>query len=288
MPFGFWSVWDPISYWHVPLAQVSSSLPFGFWSVWDLARLHAYATETITSSLPFGFWSVWDELEIILARLHAGGLHCLSAFGLFGTTCHSSTCLCSASVFIAFRLLVCLGPGPTVCQQKAHPQSSLPFGFWSVWDMTELEISLSRLHACLHCLSAFGLFGTRGHASAYAEVIMSSLPFGFWSVWDCTLVQPRPSRARAGLHCLSAFGLFGTRTSAPARMKASSLHCLSAFGLFGTTRRQSNIGTCHSSLHCLSAFGLFGTEWEDDEAGEYFRCLHCLSAFGLFGTPRPG
>ena len=87
-------------------------------------------------------------------------------------------------VFIAFRLLVCLGPARKPRKRAWPITSSLPFGFWSVWDGAFYEMSEPE-NSSLHCLSAFGLFGT-----------CSTL------AW--------PSSGGRGLHCLSAFGLFGT------------------------------------------------------------------------------
>ncbi len=42
-----------------------------------------------------------------------------------------------STVFIAFRLLVCLGPGGSAGGLPPVARSSLPFGFWSVWDMKD-------------------------------------------------------------------------------------------------------------------------------------------------------
>ncbi len=70
-------------------------------------------------------------------------LHCLSAFGLFGTRGHYARIRLPREVFIAFRLLVCLGRhstnGSTACSSK----SSLPFGFWSVWDRPRVRWMMS-------------------------------------------------------------------------------------------------------------------------------------------------
>ena len=88
-------------------------------------------------------------------------------------------------VFIAFRLLVCLG--------RRH-----------------YELSRRQRPTRLHCLSAFGLFGTPAKKTMKFETNNS-------------------------LHCLSAFGLFGTtKVVVDQDALAKRLHCLSAFGLFGT------------------------------------------------------
>ena len=112
-------------------------------------------------------------------------LHCLSAFGLFGTQRPVCRAAIRARVFIAFRLLVCLGRYDGLRVLFEYLESSLPFGFWSVWDDLQKN---KRFHSghCLHCLSAFGLFGTVEAQAIGAMDDVSSLPFGFWSVWDTT------------------------------------------------------------------------------------------------------
>ena len=98
------------------------------------------------------------------------------------------------TVFIAFRLLVCLGPPIEYWHVPLAHVSSLPFGFWSVWDAWYVGIAHDNV-VCLHCLSAFGLFGTARLQSCATETVTgSSLPFGFWSVWDRIRVGGRPSR----------------------------------------------------------------------------------------------
>ncbi len=71
-----------------------------------------------------------------IGKIAAGGLHCLSAFGLFGTM----------QVWVV--------------DLQGEEVSSLPFGFWSVWDWTPPARPRPR------------------------PKTLSSLPFGFWSVWD--------------------------------------------------------------------------------------------------------
>ena len=110
LPFGFWSVWDAGQLTKGQLRRLKSSLPFGFWSVWDPFQRTASTELTALSSLPFGFWSVWDNIL-------------------------STTYAKRTTVFIAFRLLVCLGPDAGFDERGAGvDRSSLPFGFWSVWD----------------------------------------------------------------------------------------------------------------------------------------------------------
>ena len=79
-------------------------------------------------------------------------------------------------VFIAFRLLVCLGLYPMPLHRGPLMRSSLPFGFWSVWDeVNELENILGQLR--LHCLSAFGLFGTPTYVMGQSGVFAVFIAF---------------------------------------------------------------------------------------------------------------
>ncbi len=137
-----------------------SSLPFGFWSVWDSWR--GGATQyTLTRLHCLSAFGLFGTGQISRGnRAFAIRLHCLSAFGLFGTRGRSLGRIYVQLVFIAFRLLVCLGRSP------------------NGWFFVPTEKRL-------HCLSAFGLFGTALFAFDNDDVIRtSSLPFGFWSVWD--------------------------------------------------------------------------------------------------------
>ena len=86
-------------------------------------------------------------------------LHCLSAFGLFGTFGDGEKGQRGFIVFIAFRLLVCLGQRLIRVIATEKSVSSLPFGFWSVWDGATHH-GVVPPTSSLHCLSAFGLFGT--------------------------------------------------------------------------------------------------------------------------------
>ncbi len=135
-------------------------------------------------------------------------LHCLSAFGLFGTLRPGDKGWFGDGVFIAFRLLVCLGRADESLDGQRAGVSSLPFGFWSVWDeIVQLESGKSR-----KVFIAFRLLVCLGRDTvgwAGTAIGQSSLPFGFWSVWDARSWQSCP-RTCSSLHCLSAFGLFGT------------------------------------------------------------------------------
>ncbi len=114
-----------------------------------------------------------------------------------------------AKVFIAFRLLVCLGRWPTDERSVTSPKVFIAFRLL-VCLGHGCDAANGVAMDCLHCLSAFGLFGTRWLDGLFVErASASSLPFGFWSVWDDGLFVERTS-APASLHCLSAFGLFGT------------------------------------------------------------------------------
>ena len=135
-------------------------MPFGFWSVWDPVLGAVDRVGRDASSLPFGFWSVWDERPLAWGRGSRRRLHCLSAFGLFGTLGVHLGHPRTAKVFIAFRLLVCLGLAggvrvPTKAEECLHCLSA--FGLFG----TPARPAAARSRGTgLHCLSAFGLFGT--------------------------------------------------------------------------------------------------------------------------------
>ena len=223
-------------YWHVPLRHV------------EFLGLHCLSAFGL-----FGTFSQLADTDAGLIRLHClsafglfgtnlsdknpamfgEGLHCLSAFGLFGTIKRAVNLSNSIPVFIAFRLLVCLGPGEPQVLTKWTEEVFIAF---------RLLVCLGRhndgeghmVSLCLHCLSAFGLFGTCEPCER---------------VWS----------GSTSLHCLSAFGLFGTRLMPPQSGWWS--------GVFIAFRLLVCLGPGRIScrlpgglrLHCLSAFGLFGT-----------------------------
>jgi hypothetical protein len=118
-----------------------------------------------------------------MARLIAGSLHCLSAFGSVVTAVHAGGYrLREDLVSIAFRRLVQSSPARLVFVPiSAGEGSPLPFGVW--FSRHEILAAWEKKQEadCLHCLSAFGSVVTR-------------FPI------------LRRSRLPASLHCLSAFG----------------------------------------------------------------------------------
>ncbi len=115
------------------------------------------------SSLPFGFWSVWDA-EVIMRAFDS-----------------------RAKVFIAFRLLVCLGHEKNERQQRARKSVFIAF----------------RLLVCL------GLRGLRGSYNAGIVFIAFRLLVCLGPAYAEVIMRGFDSR----LHCLSAFGLFGTASA---------------------------------------------------------------------------
>ena len=116
--------------------------------------------------------------EVIMVFIAFRLLVCL---GLILARLHS---VATETVFIAFRLLVCLGP----CKAIA-----IAYTLFLVFIAFRLLVCLGHEHCegthravgGLHCLSAFGLFGTSSlRTQQTATPNSSSLPFGFWSVWD--------------------------------------------------------------------------------------------------------
>ena len=134
LPFGFWSVWDPCGE-MLPRSNTGmSSLPFGFWSVWDRWLMGSVWESPIRSSLPFGFWSVWDARERAAERERIVASSLPFGFWSVWDANESFDAICAVVVFIAFRLLVCLGRFDSRAKTAQTVLSSLPFGFWSVWD----------------------------------------------------------------------------------------------------------------------------------------------------------
>ena len=260
LPFGFWSVWDQLRRVKAAANAAKSSLPFGFWSVWDQSA----ATETCTgvrgSSLPFGFWSVWDRRNASAYAEVIMRLHCLSAFGLFGTKQMKGKHATRRRVFIAFRLLVCLGLVLARLQSAA----------------TETVFIAFRLLVCLGLQSAATetVTGVRG----------SSLPFGFWSVWDpceCCDSPLHGVRVFIAFRLLVCLGL--VRILGP-YVQSARLHCLSAFGLFGTgcqRREASVIIRVFIAFRLLVCLGQLAAERGNTSAYAVFIAFRLLVCLGL-------
>ncbi len=113
----------------------ASSLPFGFWSVWDVIIMKGKHSTRRQSSLPFGFWSVWDFDSRAKTAQTVLGLHCLSAFGLFGTRGQTEHGVVAARLSsLPFGFWSVWDVGMNRGEAFYEKMSSLPFGFWSVWD----------------------------------------------------------------------------------------------------------------------------------------------------------
>ena len=239
-----------------------------------LGGLHCLSAFGLFGTRCWARWIVWDAMR----------LHCLSAFGLFGTSDHLHGVADQGVVFIAFRLLVCLGRWVFIWDTQEQRRSSLPFGFWSVWDSLagygfqrkQRSVFIAfRLLVCLgHLLVrrlreagepvfiAFRLLVCLGPTSRPRIVLLlavSSLPFGFWSVWD--FYNGDRSGVERGKSSLP-FGFWSVwdakKTGEPQLLaKWSSL----PFGFWSVWDKGNSGGTSHFArgLHCLSAFGLFGT-----------------------------